>query len=75
LKDDEGFQEMEGMADEGEQKVKGWSDDNNHKAIVQHTTDIKKDVASGKCDLWKKAFRKISAMQGEARMSEDHLLS
>jgi hypothetical protein len=69
-----GFKKWMGTAGEGEQKFNGWPN-NGHKAFVQHTTDIKKDVASGKCDLWEKAFQKVSAMQGgEARMSEDHLL-
>jgi hypothetical protein len=45
--------------------------DNGHKAFMQRTTDIKKDVASGKCNLWEKTCRKVSAMQREARMSED----
>jgi hypothetical protein len=65
-----GFKKWTGTADEGEHEVKGWSD-NDHKALVKRATDVKKDVASGKHALWEKAFQKVSAMQQEARMSED----
>ncbi len=65
-----GFKKWTGTANEGEWKFKGWSD-NGHKAFVQHTMNIKSDVASGQCALWEKAFREVSTMQQEARMSEE----
>ena len=44
---------------------------NCHKAFVQYTMNIKSDVASVRYTLWERAFRKVTAMQQEARISEE----
>jgi hypothetical protein len=44
----------------------------SHKAFVEHAMNIKKDVTSGKCALWERAFREVHAKQQEqVRTSED----
>ena len=65
-----GVTKWTGTADEGERKFKGWSD-NGHKAFVEYTMNIKKDVTSGKHTLWERAFREVHAKQKEVRTSED----
>jgi hypothetical protein len=65
-----GHKKWTGAADETERKFKGWPD-NGHKAFKRHTHDIKADVEGGKCALWEKVFRKISATQREARLIDD----
>jgi hypothetical protein len=45
--------------------------DDGDKTFAECMMSIKKDVTSGKCALWERAFREVHAKQQEVRTSED----